>query len=73
MTVFTQSNFTVFESSYFNLQFSIKQSEVGWKFAEQWLTKAKVSEPAGEQMARFFKKCAKLKHSYCFIKKFSGA
>ena len=40
-TVLTRSAFTFSESSYFNLKFGIKQSKIRWKFAKQWLTKAK--------------------------------
>ena len=45
------------KSSYFNLKFGIKQSKIGWKFAEQWLPKVKISEPVDDRRPDFFEKC----------------
>ena len=50
------------ESSYFNLKFGIKQSRIGWKFAEQ------ISGLADYKRPDFSKKCTNLKQPYCFIK-----
>ena len=47
-TALTRSVFTLHESSYFNLNFGIKQSKNGWKCSEQWLPKAKILGPADE-------------------------
>ena len=41
----------------------MKQSKIGWKFAEQWLPKAKILGPADEETTRFFEKCTDLKSS----------
>ena len=42
MTVLRQSAFILSESSYFNLKFGTKQSNVGCKFPKQWLPKANI-------------------------------
>ena len=55
------------EFPYFNLKFGIKESKIDWKFAEQWLTKAKISGPADDRRPDFFEKCTNLKRPYCFI------
>ena len=44
--------------SYFNLKLGIKQSKIGYQFAEEWLLKVKILGPADEQTTRFFEKCA---------------
>ena len=47
--------FIFYESWCFNLKFGIKQSEIGWKFAEQWLPKAKCLGSAGDRQPNFFR------------------
>ena len=59
--------FYIFWILILNIKFGIKQSKIGWKFAEQWLLKAKILGPADEQTTRFFEKCTDLKQPYCFI------
>ena len=56
-TALKQSAFIFSEFSYFKLKFGKKQSKIGFKFAEQWLPKAKILGPADEQTTRFFEKC----------------
>ena len=53
-TAFTRSAFMFSKSSYSNLNFGIKQSKIGWKFAEQWLPKVKISEPVDDRRPDFF-------------------
>ena len=36
--------------------FGIKQSKIGWNFAQQWLPKAKISGPADDRRPNFFRK-----------------
>ena len=48
-------------SLYINLKFGIKQSKIGWKFAEQKLMKAKISGLADDRQPDFFEKCTNLK------------
>ena len=67
-TVFIQLAFIFSESSYLNLKFGIKQSKIGWKFAQEWLTKAKISGLTDDREPDVFEKCSNLKQSYCFIK-----
>ena len=54
MTVFTQSVLYFLNPSYSNLNFGVKQSKNGSKFAEQWLLKIKISEPVDDRRADFF-------------------
>ena len=68
VSLFDWSAFTFSESSYFNLKFGIKQSEIGWKFAEQCLPKARILGPADDRRPDFFGKDTNLKQPYCFIK-----
>ena len=42
------------------------QSKIGWKFAKQWLQKAKVSGTADDGRPDLFEKCTNLKQPYCF-------
>ena len=65
-TVFTLSVFMFSKSSYSDLNFGIKQSKVGCKFAEQWLPKVKILEPVDERRPDFFEKCINLRQPYCF-------
>ena len=67
-TVFARAVFIFFKSSYFNLNFGIKQSKIGWKLAEQWLPKVKILEPVDDRRPDFFEKCINLRQSYCFNK-----
>ena len=67
-TVFTRPAFTFSESSYFNLNFGIKQSKIGWKLAEKLLPKAKNSGHVEDRRPVFFKIFTNLKQQYCFIK-----
>ena len=60
------------ESSYFNLKFGIKQSKIGWKFAEQWLPKAETSGSADDRQPDFFGKCTKLSN-HIALSKFTRA
>ena len=46
--------------------FSIKQSKICWKFAEQWLPKVKISEPVDGRRPDFFEKSTNLRQPYCF-------
>ena len=48
-------------SSYFNLNFDIKQFKIGWKFAKQWLPKAKISGRAYDRGPDFVEKCTNSK------------
>ena len=41
--------------------------QIGWKFTEQWLPKAKISGPVNDRRPDF-EKCIDLKHPYCFTK-----
>ena len=66
-TVLTRFAFMFYEYSYVNLKFGIEQSKIGWKFAEQWLPKAKILERSDEQATRSFEKCTNLKQPYFFI------
>ena len=54
-TAFTRSVFIFSKSSYLNLNFGIKQSKIGWKFAEQWLPKVKILEPVDDRRPDFSK------------------
>ena len=65
-TTFTQSVFIFSKLSYSNLKFSIKQSKIGWKFAEQWLPKITISEPIDDRRPGFFEKFTNLRQPYCF-------
>ena len=51
-TVFTRFVFIILESSYFSLQFGIKQSKIGWKCAEQWIPNAKISGRVDDTLIR---------------------
>ena len=64
MTSFTRSVFIFSKSSYSNLNFGIKQSKIGWKFAEQWLPEVKISEPVDDRRPDFFEKCTNLRQPY---------
>ena len=44
------------EFFYFNLKFGIKQSKIGWKFAVEWLPKAKILGTAKGRWLGFFPK-----------------
>ena len=68
MTVSTQSVYIFSESPLINLRLGIKQSKIGWNFAEQWLLKARISGPTGDRCPHFFQKCTNLKQPYHFIK-----
>ena len=52
------------ESSYFNLKFGVKQSKIGWKFAEQWPTKAKIFGSTDDRQPDFIEKCTNSKRLY---------
>ena len=52
----------------FNLNVGTKQSKIGWKFAEHWLPKAKISEPVDDRSPDFFEKFISLRQPYCFNK-----
>ena len=67
-TVLTRSVFIFSESSYFSLNFGIKQSKIGWKFAEHLLPKAKISEPVDDRRPDFFETCINLRQPYYFNK-----
>ena len=67
-TAFTRFVFIFSKLSYSNLNFGIKQSKIGWKFAEQWLPKVKISEPADDRQSDFFEKCTNLRQPYCIPK-----
>ena len=43
-------------ASYFNLKFGITQAKIDWKFAEECLPKAKISEPNEDRRPDFFRK-----------------
>ena len=58
---FTRSVFMFSKSSYSNLNFGIKQSKIGWKLAEQWLPKVKISETVDDRRPDFFEKCTNLR------------
>ena len=72
-TLSTRSTFIFSESSYFILKFGIKQSKISWKFAEQWLTKVRISGPTDDRRPEFFEKCTNLKQPYIALSKFTGA
>ena len=38
----------------FNWKFGIKQSRIGWKFAEQWLLQAKILGTVDDREPNFF-------------------
>ena len=56
------------KSSYINLNFGIKQSKIGLKFAEQWPQKAKISELVDDRLPDFPEKCINLRQPYCVNK-----
>ena len=68
MTVLTEAVFIFSKSSYSNLNFGIKQSKIGSKFAEQWLPKVKISEPFDDRRPDFFEKYTNLRQPYCIHK-----
>ena len=47
----------------------MKQSKIGYKFAEKWLLKANILGPADEQTTRLFEKCTNLKQPFVKLKK----
>ena len=71
-TVFTRPVLIFSKSSYFNLNFGIKRSKIGSKFAEQWLPKAKISEPVDHRRLNFSDKCINLRQPY-WLTKFTEA
>ena len=55
-TVFMRFVVIFSKSSHFNLNCGIKQSKISWNFAEQWLSKVKISEPVDGRWPDFFQK-----------------